>query len=262
MKEAGVFLIEPGIESFSSNLLARMNKGLRARQNIMLLRYTHAVGLNLTWAILWGMPGDEVEDYEQTLALLPLMRHLRPPGALFHLIVDRFSPYFERPEEYGLRDVTPFGSYAAIFPPRADLEKLAFHFVAEYECGSHRRLDVIEALARELAAWQDRWKTDGVSPAVLHVAPAGERYLLFDSRGLPDTQPMQVLNHEQALVALTARPYVETPEIAWALENKIGVVVDGWYVPLATADPELLQTFEDSVRHNHQTAGHVKKQTI
>jgi hypothetical protein len=54
------------------------------------------------------------------------------------------------------------------------------------------------------------------------------------------------------LVALTARPYVDTPEVAWALENKIGVVVDDWYVPLATADPELLLTFEDGNRHSHK----------
>ena len=49
----------------------------------------------------------------------------------------------------------------------------------------------------------------------------------------------------QAAAALVSQPYVETAEIAWALENKVGVVRDGWYVPLATATPELLQAFED-----------------
>jgi hypothetical protein len=45
-------------------------------------------------------------------------------------------------------------------------------------------------------------------------------------------------------VALTAQPFAPTPEITWALERKVGVLVDGWYVPLATAEPELLQEFE------------------
>jgi hypothetical protein len=169
---------------------------------------------------------------------------------LLHLSIDRFSPYFEGPEAYGVRKITPFGSYAAVFPPGADLEKLAYHFVAEYECASHQHLDVIMALAQEITVWQKRWTSEGASPAALHVIPSGDRYLLFDTRGLPNTQPIQLLDREQASVALTARLDVGKPEVAWALENKLGMVVDDRYVPLATADPELLQAFEDDVRHN------------
>jgi len=248
LKQAGVFLVEPGIESLSSSLLARMNKGLCAWQNIALLRYARAVGLNLNWAILWGIPGDELQDYTAMLGVLPLMHHLPPPG-LIHLSVDRFSPYFERPGAYGLRGIAPLCSYAAIYPPGADLEKLAYHFVADYACASHQHLDVIETLAQEIAAWRVRWTPGGDGPTVLHVVPAGDRYLLFDTRGLADTRPLQVLDRGQASVALTARLDLGAPEVAWALENKLGVVVDERYVPLATADPELLAAFEDGVRH-------------
>ena len=61
-------------------------------------------------------------------------------------------------------------------------------------------------------------------------------------------QPLQILDRAQAAVALTARPYVPTEEVAWSLEHKLGVLVDGWYVPLATARPELLVEFEDELR--------------
>jgi hypothetical protein len=37
--------------------------------------------------------------------------------------------------------------------------------------------------------------------------------------------------------------------MAWALAHKVGVVLDAHqYVPLATAEPELLQEFEAEVR--------------
>jgi ribosomal peptide maturation radical SAM protein 1 len=253
LEKADVFLIEPGIESLSSNLLARMNKGLRAWQNIMLLRYARAVGLSLTWTILWGIPGDERGDYEQTLNLLPLMHHLPPPGPPLHLIIDRFSPYFDHPEAYGVRNITPFGSYAAVYPPGADLEKLAYHFVADYECASHQHPDAMQRLSQEITVWQKRWSSDGASAPVLHVIRSGDRYLLFDTRGLPHSQPIQILNSEQASVTLTARLDAHTPQTAWALEKKLGVVVDDRYVPLATADPALLQAFEGDARHKHKT---------
>jgi ribosomal peptide maturation radical SAM protein 1 len=249
LKEAGFSVINVGIESLSSGLLRLMNKGVSARQNITLLRYVQLVGITLDWRILWGFPGDTLDMYEQMLDLLPLIHHLQPPSSLYHLHILRFSSYFERPEAYGMHNIRPLPSYAAAFPPQSDIKKLATHFVADYECASHQHLDVIEALAQEITAWQKRWAPDTASLAVLHVIPSGDRYLLFDTRGLPDTQPIQVLDREQASIALTARLEVDTPEIAWARENKLGVVLDDRYVPLATAEPELLQAFEDGVRH-------------
>ncbi|KPL22560.1 MAG: hypothetical protein AMJ93_06920 [Anaerolineae bacterium SM23_84] len=252
LKEAGFSIINVGIESLSSGLLRLMNKGASVRQNINLLRYVQSVGIAVDWRILWGFPGDTVDMYEQMLDLLPLMHHLRPPSSLYHLHILRFNSYFERPEAYGVHNIRPLPSYAAAFPPQADIEKLATHFVADYECASHQHLDVIEALAQEITAWQKRWPPDSDALTLLHVIPSGDRYLLFDTRGLPETQPIQLLDREQASVALTARLDVETPEIAWALKHRLGVVVDDRYVPLATADPELLQAFEDDVRHNRR----------
>jgi hypothetical protein len=101
-------------------------------------------------------------------------------------------------------------------------------------------------LIGELAAWQRYWREEISTPIVaLQVVEFAGRYILMDTRGLPDTQSVTLLTSAQAAAALVARPYAETEEIAWALENKVGVVRDGWYIPLATTTPELLQAFED-----------------
>jgi len=244
LKRAGVGTIQPGIEALSTSLLRRMRKGMHARQNIALLRYARAGGLRLLWALLWGFPGDRQEDYEQTLALLPLLHHLPPPGSFLHLSIDRFSPYFEHPDPFGLRSIAPLGSYRAVFPPSADIGKLAYHFTAEYEAGSHRCPALIEALAEGVRSWQARWRLQS-DPAVVQIVPAGRsKYLLLDTRGLNGIQAMQVLGQARAAAALVPRRDVDAPEIAWALEQKVGVLLDGWYVPLATAEPELLLAFE------------------
>jgi hypothetical protein len=150
-----------------------------------------------------------------------------------------------------VRGLAPLGSYAAVFPPDADVEKLAYHFVADYDCASHRYPGVMERMAQEIAAWQQRWAPDAAALPVLHVLPSGDGdgFLLFDTRGLADTQPIQVLDREQASVALTMRLHVDTPEVAWALDNKLGAIVDERYLPLATAEPQLLQAFEDAIRN-------------
>jgi hypothetical protein len=244
LKKAGVSTLQVGIESLSSELLSLMHKGVSARQNIACLRYFASAGLAIAWNLLWGIPGDTLEMYQGTLDLLPLMHHLPPPASMIHLVVARYSPYFEHPEAYGVYNVRPLSSVFAAFPPHADLDKLSLYFAADYASQVHQNMDVIVEIKRELGAWQDRWSRPSERPPLLHVVDLGENYVLVDTRNLAGTDTTQVLSRAQAAAALVARPCVEMPELTWALEHKIGVLLDAWYVPLATARPELLRGIE------------------
>ncbi|MCK6625838.1 MAG: RiPP maturation radical SAM C-methyltransferase [Anaerolineae bacterium] len=253
LKQAGVAEIQPGIEALSSSLLKRMDKGVSARQNVTLLRYARSAGLPLVWNLLWAFPGDRPEEYEETLALIRLLRHLQPPTGMYHLSIHRFSPYFDRPADYGIEHVRPYGSYAQIVPAGVDPAKVAYHFTASYPCGSHHCLDLIEEIWREVEAWQAAWQSSiSLAPGIrIHTPPmltvsreAGERWLLRDTRGLPGTTDNLQLTRSQVAAVMTARPFSPSAEITWALERKLGVILDGWYVPLVTAEPTLLREFE------------------
>src|SRR4030095_2867735 len=64
--------------------------------------------------------------------LVPSLCHLKPP-ALVRLDVQRFSPYFNSPETYGLRILGPASYYKFIYAiPTAELESLAYQFTYEY----------------------------------------------------------------------------------------------------------------------------------
>jgi hypothetical protein len=80
---------------------------------------------------------------------------------------------------------------------------------------------------------------------MLQVVALGDSYLLLDTRRLPGTQAAQGLSYEQASAALAPQPDTETDVVAWALESQVGVLLDGEYVPLATARPELIRAFEE-----------------
>jgi ribosomal peptide maturation radical SAM protein 1 len=244
LKDAGVTRIQPGMEALSSSLLRRMDKGVLARQNLMLLRYARSVGIGLEWNLLWGLPGDEPQAYDETLALMPLLRHLPPPVSIVHISIDRFSPYFEESEAHGISNVRPHPVYEDVFPPHADHRRLAYRFVGDYESGAYARLGVVAAIAREQAAWWAAWRAPGARPPVLRAMQVGEHYVVRDTRGLPGAEEVVALDRREAAAALVAAPLDETDAAGWAVERKLGVRVDGWYVPLATASPALLEALE------------------
>ena len=183
LKEAGITTIQPGIEALSSPMLQLMKKGVQAWQNLLLLRYARIAGVRLWWSVLCGFPGDQEEFYRETLRIARLTHHLPPPVALWHLIIDRFSPYFMRPGEFGVRDISPYPAYADFLPVHADIPKLAYHFVAEYDSAAEHIPDVIRDLGRELYQWRTAWQRPYGDRPELKIERHRGSYVLIDTAG-------------------------------------------------------------------------------
>ena len=250
LKAAGVDTIQPGIESLSTPYLRRMDKGTTAAQNIALLRYARAVGLGITWNMLSDFPGDERAELEAMAALLPLLRHLAPPTELSRLSIDRFSPYFDRPAHYGIASVTPIPQYAEILPRESDPARIGYFFAAEYDSATRQSPDLIASMREEIASWRDAWARDGHAAPMLrvHPSPSGREFVLIDTRGLPGTQRMQVIDRARATAALVG-DRAEAPEaLAWAIEHRVCAPIEGRAVPLAVADVAVLEVFEGEMR--------------
>lgn len=250
-RRVGIVATQSGIESFSSSMLRRMRKGVLARQNLLMVRNASAVGVRLSWCLLWGLPGDRREEYEAMIAILRLVHHLQPPFAMHHSIA-RFGTYHGDPCAYGLADMAPYASYAAILPKTADVEKIArfFHATSAERLADAQALeaDVVGRFLDEIAGWRKAWFTRGRRPPMLHLTRSGRRYVLWDTRGLPDVPPFELLTRTRAKAALLATPYQASPDLDWAIARRIGVLLDGWYVPLTTADAKLLLQFEEENR--------------
>lgn len=241
LKQAGISSIQPGIEALSSRLLRLMKKGVQGRQNLMLLRYARAAGVQLSWNLLWGFPGDDAEAYQETLAIVPLLHHLSPPDGLWHLSVDRFSPYFSRPAEFGVHNLRPLPAYYDFLPKTADVDRVAYHFMADYACGSHDQVDVIHKLCREVERWHAAWEQVSGEPLEdLRIAQDQGSYVLVDTRKVSGTRKTRVLQETEASTLVTSRPCSGSELEAWALQEKVAIVMDGWFVPLPVAEPKIL----------------------
>ena len=115
MSRARITSMQPGIESLATSTLKLMRKGSTAFQNLRLLKYCVTYAVFPHWNFLLGFPGEKAEVYQKYLQDLPLLKHLPPPGLTYRVRFDRYSPYFNQAEEYGL-DLEPFDFYALTYP--------------------------------------------------------------------------------------------------------------------------------------------------
>lgn len=245
LRQAGVGMMQPGIEGLSTPLLKRMDKGVTGHKNVALLRYARTADLETNWNLLYGFPGDGEAEYEETLRLMPLLRHLQPPSDLCRLSIDRFSPYHFNYAGYGVRSIRPMDSYYSVLPDGADVERIAYHFKGDYDSGILANTELFARLVEALTLWKKAW-AEREAPPALAVVPAGEDgYLIYDTRGLEGGALFTAAEEEQAAAALASKPLRQCGEAeAWARERRFATELDGWHVALATANVELMRRFE------------------
>ena len=116
---AHVHIVQPGIESLSSRVLKLMRKGCTLLQNVQLLKWCAEFGLYPIWNWLYGFPGEQAADYQQMAEVVPLVTHLQPPKKFFALELDRFSPYFTSPQEFGIKNIRPPELLSLLYPVRS-----------------------------------------------------------------------------------------------------------------------------------------------
>jgi len=241
LKRAGMNLIQPGIEALSTNLLKLMDKGVTARQHINLLRNARNVGVSLMWNLLCDFPGDQVEDYEQTLGFLPHIVHLHPPTMVQTMRLNRFSPYFESPAKYGIRNVRPRPAYREILPEDAVVEDIAYNFVGEYESAIRAHPALLDQMRELVHQWRTLWTAGGAAPTLSLTPIDGESYLLLDSRYNNKTARYEFLTKEHAMQLLAEVPVRSSnrEDYEWALSRHLMLEVDGHFVPLALGSESL-----------------------
>jgi ribosomal peptide maturation radical SAM protein 1 len=115
MADAGCNFIQPGIESLHDETLKIMRKGITACGNIQLLKFCVELGVTPAWSILCGFPGSDPEWVAEVAAQMPSLFHLPPPNGTTPIRIDRFSPYHQQPEAYGL-DLEPLPAYRLVYP--------------------------------------------------------------------------------------------------------------------------------------------------
>jgi ribosomal peptide maturation radical SAM protein 1 len=176
----GVKCMQPGLESLSPSQLKAMDKGVTPMQNIVCLKWSNYYRVAVSWNILLGFPGETNEDYRRQIELLPSLFHLQAPEATGKFWLQRFSPYFTRPHEYGVRITGPGMAYEYVYDSvRLDLLKIAYDF--EYELDNW---PVDPHLYQELVGLVEEWqrRARGSDRPFLYYSKAMDYVTVYDGR--------------------------------------------------------------------------------
>jgi len=203
--ESGVTVLQPGIESLSTDTLKLMHKGTTAFQNIRFLKACARLPVTVGWNLLIFSPGESESTYERYLRLIPLLTHLHPPQSASLIGFVRFSRYFDDPGRYGL-DLRPEDHYGLTFPfDEVALSRVAVKFV-DAGAETAKMESWLARLNATVARWRTRWlNEDRRGESRLCVAEDGPRKLIYDSRnGL-------AVHHVLTPELLEFLDYLETP---------------------------------------------------
>jgi ribosomal peptide maturation radical SAM protein 1 len=174
----GVRRIQPGIESMSTHVLKLMRKGSTMLQNVRLLKWSRYYGIAVQWNLIWGFPGETERDYEDELAVLKAITHLEPALSCYRIWLERFSPYYQEQERFGVRNVHAEASYRYVYPNDVNLNEIAYFF--DYEIPETVPEECHLATENFLAEWQRAWRSG--SPATLCYRRIGDG-ILIDRNG-------------------------------------------------------------------------------
>jgi ribosomal peptide maturation radical SAM protein 1 len=191
LRAAGVSHVQPGIENLSSRILKLMDKGVTGCLNVRLLRDAESVGMQSAWNYLFGFPAERDEDYDQVIEQFPALHHLVPPESVGDLMIERFSPYFNRPE-LGFGKVTAASSYRVIYDlPEQELYGLCYFFDSE-------RRGIGEETARRLREATESWTQAYYDMSRFTCSDLADEIILvntrpgFDWRVLPVSDPLEM----------------------------------------------------------------------
>ena len=180
MRDAGVVEVQPGIESFSTDVLKLMRKGTSRIRHVQFLRWTREYGINTAYNILCGFPGERAEWYDNMAVFLPSIRHLQPPQTFGPIELHRFSPLFENAGAFGVDARSLRAEYQHNFPAgMVDPDKIGYFF-------EFRSSLVPEATAARAAVsavvdpWMADWQAN--SMPVYDYALGPDYVLVVDAR--------------------------------------------------------------------------------
>ncbi|MEU7861424.1 RiPP maturation radical SAM C-methyltransferase [Nonomuraea sp. NPDC049141] len=215
LRAAGIDYVQPGVENLSSRVLTLMDKGVSGCLNVRLLRDSETVGINLNWNYLYGFPGESEADYDSVIDQVPALHHLMPPSNATRIKVERFSPYFDRPE-LGFGELRPAAQYRHIYDlPEAELADLVYVFDSP-----RRGIDAgcLDRLRGAVADWKDAYSRSRLTHCDL-----GDHIVLVDTRPgfswhlLDLTEPLEV----------TVFRLLDTPHSPAGLTRKAAARHDG-----------------------------------
>ena len=163
LRDAGVNVVQPGIESLNTAILKDIDKGVSTYQNIRFLRDCEELGLVADWNVILGLPEETPERLQEMIQLIPSLTHLRPPNVSV-LQVERFSPHYDRAKDFGIRILGPRAGYQYVYDLAPDvLMDVAYIFKFGLTGDATDNPELRRQLRTRIDIWRKRWHASSLT---------------------------------------------------------------------------------------------------
>jgi len=153
LKKAGFNHIQTGIETFSTNLIKKMNKGARVIDNIAALKYCKENNISNIYNLIVNYPNEEKIDFEETKRNIQLFKQYIEPPQISKFIVGFGSPIYENFESFNIESFEPKTIDTIMYPP--EILKNNFFFFNQFK----RKHEIKENNWKNLViSWKDEFE--------------------------------------------------------------------------------------------------------
>ncbi|MBW1649858.1 MAG: RiPP maturation radical SAM C-methyltransferase [Deltaproteobacteria bacterium] len=265
VKKAGFTRLQAGIESLSTGLLKKMRKGVSAVQNIRFLKHAKILNISVDWNMLYAFPNDSEKDYADMYKILPFIYHLIPPVSQTPFVIQRFSPYFDFPDKFNIKNVIPFPVYKEFIPSSVNINKTAYNFLGEFNTAWNKETthywktletnnilksdNIISKVFNEVTAWQKAWADK--EPPKLELKSIGDnRYMLIDTRNISENKDIRIIDLKKAIAATidfsktSKEKNLFKNETEWAIKRKLILKVDRSFISIVTTNIETFKQLQ------------------
>lgn len=180
---AGVRQVQVGIESLSTGLLKRLNKGTRVIDNLAVMRACEIPGYpTLNANLILGFPGSGPREVEETLKTLAFSLPFRPLTPV-QFWLGYGSPVWQSPKDYGIVRTGNHPFSHLLFPPEICARLLLM--AQGYRGGLREQARLWAPVRQRLRAWERHYlachRTPGAGP-ILSYSDAGDFLIIRERR--------------------------------------------------------------------------------
>jgi len=151
MRRAGVTQVQIGVESLSSRLLRKLNKGTTVIQNIEVMKHCEEFGIRHHSNLILGFPGSDGDDVAETLENIAFVLPYQPLRKV-RFWLGQNSPVALHPERFGIRRVANHPNYDVLLPD--SLGTSLCLMVKTYVGDRRRQRQLWRPVAKAVAEWK------------------------------------------------------------------------------------------------------------
>ncbi len=157
LRDAGVKLVQIGVEALDDRLLRRFMKGVKFMKYVELMKWCQELDLGLFYNLIVGAPFETQEDVEKALSRIPALKWFQYPH-ITNFVVSAGSKIWVNPSRFGIREIVPARQAIVCYPE--DVAVRIAPLVDFGESSGHSFLPPCDVDHTEMLAAIARWKEE------------------------------------------------------------------------------------------------------